>query len=500
MEISPNPAAAGDSGVAPAAAAASASSANLSPPIKRPSTTLRLLCPSSRAAALRPARDLHVEHPPVGDEVVLVVSGPDAPAAAVRVWERVVGHRVGGDDAGEGEEEKEVTGVVGCRMLAAGGQVGCVLGKGGKTVERMRQESGAQIRVFRNKDQVPPCALQGDELIHISGSFSAARKALLLVSTCLQDNPRLETSNFSTGRSFGPPGSGVGCPPGVDSHSQRSYLPPHIPDYHARNFSSNVAAPGPRFFIEQEIVFRMICLNEMVGGIIGKGGATIRALQSDTGASVKVIDAVADSDERVIVISARENSEMMHSPAQDAVLRVYSRISEASMDKSSAVPARLLVPSQHIGCLLGKGGSIIAEMRNVTGASIRIFGNEQIPRCAQRNDELVQAQTADAPRSIPDKGLAMDSRKGSVAGENQVATPTSTTTEVVIPCKYIGFICGTNGSDLAEIQKISGAAITVHDPKPGDTDASVFVCGDPEQTKKAQSLIHAFIFCGLYQK
>lgn len=85
-----------------------------------------------------------------------------------------------------------------------------------------------------------------------------------------------------------------------------------------------------------------------------------------------------------------QNSEMMHSPAQDAVLRVHSRISEASMDKSSAVPARLLVPSQHIGCLLGKGGSIIAEMRKVTGASIRIFGNEQIPRCAQRNDELVQ--------------------------------------------------------------------------------------------------------------
>jgi poly(rC)-binding protein 2/3/4 len=89
-----------------------------------------------------------------------------------------------------------------------------------------------------------------------------------------------------------------------------------------------------------------------------------------------------------------QNSEMMHFPSQDALLRVYSRISEASIDKSSAVPARLLVPSQHIGCLLGKGGSIIAEMRKVTGASIRIFGNEQIPRCAQRNDELVQVSSS----------------------------------------------------------------------------------------------------------
>uniref|UniRef100_A0ACD5YGE9 Uncharacterized protein n=1 Tax=Avena sativa TaxID=4498 RepID=A0ACD5YGE9_AVESA len=614
MEISPNSGPAATAGGA-ATPTTPASSSNPSPPSIRPSTTLRLLCPFSRAAALRPARDLYVEHPPVGDEAVLFVSGLDAPAAAVRVWERVVG-----DDSGEGE--KEVAGVVGCRMLAAGAQVGCVLGKGGKTVERMRQESGAQIRVFRNREQVPPCALQGDELIHISGSFSAARKALLLVSTCLQDNPRPDTSSFPAGRSFGPPGSG--CPPGVDPHSQRGYLPPHIPDYNARNFPSNVAAPGPRFFVEQEIMFRMICLNEMVGGIIGKGGATIRALQSESCASVKVIDPVPDSDERVIVISARENSEMMHSPSQDALLRVYSRISEASIDRSSAVPARLLVPSQHIGCLLGKGGSIIAEMRMVTGASIRIFGNEQIPRCAQRNDELVQvtgsfqsiqdallqitgrirdliippkphpsggmppyppvgstphhqsrqepapphhsggmppypmhpfrpnlpmgpfdvsdhrppgpppshpmehmsagpypygcergpypfveqpsqrtwgpeAPTTDAPRSMPNMVPAVDFRKAPVASEIQVATPRSTTSEVVVPCKYIGFICGTNGSDLAEIKKMSGAVITVHDPKPGDTNTTVIICGDAEQTKKAQSLIHAFIFCGLYQ-
>ncbi|KAF7059633.1 hypothetical protein CFC21_066504 [Triticum aestivum] len=547
MEIPPSSAPAGAGGAA--APATPGSSSNPSPPAKRPSITLRLLCPATRAAALCPASDLHVEHPPVGDEAVLVVSGPDAPAAAVRVWERVVGHRVGGDEAGEEGEEKEVAGVVGCRMLAAGGQVGCVLGKGGKTVERMRLESGAQIRVFRSREQVPPCALQGDELIHISGSFSAAKKALLLVSTCLQDNPRPDTSNFPSGRPFGPPGSGVGCPPGVDPHSQRSYLPPpHVPDYHARNFSSN-------------------------------GGSTIRALQSETGASVKVIDPVADSDERIIVISARENSEMMHSPSQDALIRVYSKISEASMDKSSSVPARLLVPAQHIGCLLGKGGSIIAEMRKVTGASIRIFGNEQIPRCAQRNEELVQvtgsfqsiqdalrhiagrirdliippkphpsgdhrppgpppshpmehmsadrmpypygceqggprpfveqpsprtwapeAPATDAPRSMPDIVPAVDFRKGPGASENQVATPATTTTEVVIPCKYIGFVCGANDSDLAEIKKISGAEITVHDPKPGDTNSTVIICGDPEQTKRAQSLIHAFIFCGLYQK
>jgi predicted RNA-binding protein YlqC (UPF0109 family) len=92
----------------------------------------------------------------------------------------------------------------------------------------------------------------------------------------------------------------------MDPHSQRSYLPPHIPDYHTRNYPSNAGAPGPRFFFEQEIVFRMIILNEMVGSIIGKGGSTIRALQSETGTCIKILEPVADSDERVVAISARE--------------------------------------------------------------------------------------------------------------------------------------------------------------------------------------------------
>ncbi|KAK3133735.1 hypothetical protein QOZ80_6AG0540320 [Eleusine coracana subsp. coracana] len=607
MENFPTPAAASGA-VAAGASSSSSSSSTPSPSTKRPSTTLRLLCPFSRTAALRPSRDLQVEQPPVGDEAVLTVSGPDAPAAAVKAWERVVGHKVGGDEAGEGEEEREVAGAVGCRMLAASWQVGCVLGKGGKTVERMRQESGAQIRVFRNREQLPPCAVPGDELIHISGTFPAVRKALLSVSTCLQDNSRPDASNVPAGRSFGPPGGGSGCPPGIDPYSQRGYLPPHMPDYHSR--------PGPRFFFEQEIVFRMIIINEMVGSIIGKGGSTIRALQSETGASIKILEPIADSDERVVVISARENSDMMHSPAQDAVLRVHSRISEASVDKSSPAPARLLVPAQHIGCLLGKGGSIITEMRKVTGASIRIFANEQIPRCALRNDEMVQVTgsfqsiqdalihitgrirdvimpkphasgvmppyppvgniphhqsrqepapphpsggmppypmhsfRADAPMGPFETGdhrpppphsmeyMAADrmpysygcehggprpqpsprtwaseapktnseaprnmpeTARGPVASENQAATPTSTTTEVVIPSNYITFVCGSDGSDLAEIKKMSGASITVHDPKPSTANSTIVICGDPEQTKKAQSLIHAFIFCGLYQ-
>jgi len=55
----------------------------------------------------------------------------------------------------------------------------------------------------------------------------------------------------------------------------------------------------------------------------------------------------------LIFANKHYNRDMMHSPVQNTMLRVHSRISEAYMDKSCAAPARLLVPAQHIGCLLG---------------------------------------------------------------------------------------------------------------------------------------------------
>lgn len=76
---------------------------------------------------------------------------------------------------------------------------------------------------------------------------------------------------------------------------------------------------------------------------------------------------------------------------QDAVLRVQTRIIRALPDnKDQTVMARLLVSSNQIGCLLGKGGSIIAEMRKLSRAHIRILGKDQIPKCASEDEEVVQ--------------------------------------------------------------------------------------------------------------
>ena len=51
-------------------------------------------------------------------------------------------------NSGGGGEDMGLGRTVCCRLLAGSNQVGCVLGRGGKIVEKIRQESGAQVRVL----------------------------------------------------------------------------------------------------------------------------------------------------------------------------------------------------------------------------------------------------------------------------------------------------------------------------------------------------------------
>ena len=78
------------------------------------------------------------------------------------------------------------------------------------------------------------------------------------------------------------------------------------------------------------------------------------------------------------------------SPAQEALLHIQSQIVDLTSDSDSVITTRLLVPANQVGCLIGKGGSIISEMRRATGANIRILPRKDLPQCALETDELVQ--------------------------------------------------------------------------------------------------------------
>ncbi|CAN6543869.1 unnamed protein product [Malus baccata var. baccata] len=317
-----------------------------------------------------------------------------AQEALLRVFERIleVAAETGAIAAG--------VGVVSCRFLAEAAQVGSVIGKGGKVVEKIRKETGCKIRVLNEK--LPACAAATDEMIEIEGDILAVKKALVAVSGRLQDCPPIDKTRMTGSRPEAVPRETL---PDLrlDQLSQRNSmlnLPISSMSYATGVRPSSIEAERmPTLETkQQEVSFRILCANDRIGGVIGRGGSIVRALQNETGASISIAAYVAECDERLITVSASENPESRYSPTQKAAVLVFSRSVEAGIEKGrdsssnrgSPLTARLVIPSSQVGCLLGKGGAIVSEIRKQTGTGIRIIGGDQVPKCALENDEVVQ--------------------------------------------------------------------------------------------------------------
>ncbi|XP_011043042.1 PREDICTED: KH domain-containing protein At4g18375 isoform X4 [Populus euphratica] len=337
--------------------------------------------------------------------------------ALVRVFERILEVAAESDSVADG--------VVSCRMLAEVSSVGAVIGKGGKVVEKMRKDCGCRIKVL--VDKLPDCAASNEEMIEIEGVVSAVKKGLVAVSRCLQDCQPVDKTRVTNSKPAEAV-SRVSLPDvRVEIHprhsavlptvAQNSLVVPTKPQHslglptvpkssinyasrvHPLSLESDRVATPDTNIPQQQVVFRILCTTDRIGGVIGKGGNIVRALQNETGAAISVGPTVSECDERLITVTASENPESRYSAAQKTTVLVFSRAVESCIEKGldpgsskgSPVTARLVVSPSQVGCLLGKGGAIISEMRKATTTSIRIIvGDQRNPKCVPETDHVVE--------------------------------------------------------------------------------------------------------------
>ncbi|XP_058226272.1 RNA-binding KH domain-containing protein RCF3-like [Rhododendron vialii] len=305
--------------------------------------------------------------------------------ALFRVHDRVVAEELGADE--NMEETPQVT----VKLLVPSDQIGGVIGKGGQIVQNIRSETGAQIRILKD-DHLPACALGSDELVQISGEPRVVRKALYQIASRLHDNPSRSqhllasaTANVypSSGTVLGPGGPIIGLAPlgpyGGYKGDRGDWSRPY---YSASRDGAS----------SKEFSLCLVCPTVNLGGVIGKGGTIINQIRQETGAAIKVDSSAAEGDDCLISISAKENFEDAFSPTIEAALRLQSRCSEKVERDSGLISftTRLLVPTSRVGCLIGKGGSIINEMRRITQANIRVLSKGSLPKVAAEDDEMVQ--------------------------------------------------------------------------------------------------------------
>ncbi|XP_073489821.1 poly(rC)-binding protein 3 isoform X7 [Lithobates pipiens] len=256
------------------------------------------------------------------------------------------------------------------RLLMHGKEVGSIIGKKGETVKKMREESGARINISEGN-----CP---ERIVTITGPTDAIFKAFAMIAYKFEEDIINSMSN-----------------------STATSKPP--------------------------VTLRLVVPASQCGSLIGKGGSKIKEIRESTGAQVQVAgDMLPNSTERAVTISGTPDAiiqcvkqicvVMLEAysiqgqyaiPHPDQLTKLHqlamqqtpftplgqttpafpgeklplhsSEEAQNLMGQSTGMDAspqasthELTIPNDLIGCIIGRQGTKINEIRQMSGAQIKI--------------------------------------------------------------------------------------------------------------------------------
>uniref|UniRef100_A0A8C7W0U5 Poly(rC) binding protein 2 n=1 Tax=Oncorhynchus mykiss TaxID=8022 RepID=A0A8C7W0U5_ONCMY len=246
------------------------------------------------------------------------------------------------------------------RLLMHGKEVGSIIGKKGESVKKMREESGARINISEGN-----CP---ERIITLAGPTTAIFKAFSMIIEKLEEDISSSMTN-----------------------STATSKPP--------------------------VTLRIVVPASQCGSLIGKGGCKIKEIRESTGAQVQVAgDMLPNSTERAITIAGTPQSiiecvkqicvVMLESPPKGVTIPYRPKPSgspvifaggqltklhqlamqqspfpmgpnntgfQGGMDASAQTSSHeMTIPNDLIGCIIGRQGSKINEIRQMSGAQIKI--------------------------------------------------------------------------------------------------------------------------------
>ncbi|XP_056882878.1 poly(rC)-binding protein 3-like isoform X7 [Takifugu flavidus] len=237
------------------------------------------------------------------------------------------------------------------RLLMHGKEVGSIIGKKGETVKKMREDSGARINISEGN-----CP---ERIVTITGPTDAIFKAFAMIAYKFEEDIINSMSN-----------------------SPATSKPP--------------------------VTLRLVVPASQCGSLIGKGGSKIKEMRESTGAQVQVAgDMLPNSTERAVTISGTPEA-IIQCVKQICVvmLEAYtiqgqyaiphpdqlSKLHQLAMQQTPFTPLgqttpafpagldasnqasthELTIPNDLIGCIIGRQGTKINEIRQMSGAQIKI--------------------------------------------------------------------------------------------------------------------------------
>ncbi|XP_072979740.1 protein BTR1-like [Typha angustifolia] len=288
------------------------------------------------------------------------------------------------------------------RFLVSNTAAGCIIGKGGASINEFQSHSGARIQISRSHEFFPGTS---DRIVMISGEFNLVIKAMELILEKLL--AEAEDSNDADTRSK----------------------------------------------------VRLVVPNNSCGGIIGKGGSTIKSLIDESHAGIKISpqdNNFAGLHDRLVTVTGSFDEQMR------AIFLIVSKLLE-----DTHYPPSLSSPFPYAGVNFpGYPGVPVGYMLPSVGYNTSNYG-----------------LNGNGGRYPNNKGRAS-------AASPQNGQDNSVT--IGVADEHIGAVVGRGGKNIMEISQVSGARIKISDRGDfitGTSDRKVTITGSPESISTAESMI-----------
>lgn len=227
------------------------------------------------------------------------------------------------------------------RILIDNNQVGGIIGKAGANVTRVREQTGIFLSILKAEVNAT------ERVMVLKGQYDQLVEALKMVAELLIE---------------------------ADAKLKKLEVP------------------------EEQTKVRLLVHRGAVGAVIGKGGTVIKETQLETGARVQVShEPLPQSTEKTVTIFGTPSG------IRQAAMRVLSQLRENPLRSNTksypyvpgsafpfAQPAavspfdsiaqtntqKIALPVQCAGCVIGKGGAVIRDLRKESGTNISIADAE----------------------------------------------------------------------------------------------------------------------------
>uniref|UniRef100_A0A4W4H7D9 Insulin-like growth factor 2 mRNA binding protein 2a n=1 Tax=Electrophorus electricus TaxID=8005 RepID=A0A4W4H7D9_ELEEL len=287
--------------------------------------------------------------------------------------------------------DTKVTEEIPLKILAHNNLIGRLIGKEGRNLKRIEEESGTKITISSLQDLT---IYNPERTITVQGGLDACCKAEVEIMRKLREayENDLATINQQTSLIPGLNLSALGIfSPGLPmlrsaSGTQGAPKAP-APSYSPLlSHSSHLGAlygVTPAAPLSQPLpVVYLFIPTQAVGALIGKKGQHIKQLAQFSGASIKIATAESpDVTERMVIITGPPEAQFK------AQGRIFGKLKEEnffSAKEEVKLETHIKVPSSAAGRVIGKGGKTVNELQNLTSAEV-IVPRDQSP---DENDEV----------------------------------------------------------------------------------------------------------------